>query len=106
MFKKMNKKNFLRKTLVGVGGIFGIIGFIYLVWSSLLPTIGVSDHSFPVRHFNGVALTNPEGIAVDAKGNVWMTNYSGNSVTQLDPAGKPLSPSTGYTGGGLNKPMG
>jgi streptogramin lyase len=106
MFKKMIKQNFLRKTLAGVVGFFGIIGVIYLGWSSLLPAIRVSDHSFPVRNFTGVALTNPEGIAVDAKGNVWMTNYGGNSVTQLDPAGKPLSPSTGYTGGGLNKPMG
>ena len=34
---------------------------------------------------------NPYGIAIDAKGNVWVSNYGSNTVTELSPAGVPLN---------------
>ena len=45
------------------------------------------------------SLNSPYGLAVDAAGNVWVTNESGASVTELSPVGAVLSGSTGFTGG-------
>ncbi|HZY59086.1 MAG TPA: NHL repeat-containing protein [Candidatus Binataceae bacterium] len=41
----------------------------------------------------------PNGIAIDAVGNAWVGED--NAVFELSPGGALLSPSTGYTGGGL-----
>jgi streptogramin lyase len=30
---------------------------------------------------------NPYGVAIDAQGNVWVSNYGSNNVTELNPAG-------------------
>ena len=52
-------------------------------------------------------------LAIDATGNIWISNYRSNSVTKLNNLGAPLSPSTvlvpsvttgGYQGGGLSNP--
>jgi len=45
-------------------------------------------------------LNGPAGVAIDADGNVWIANQTGNSVTKLDPAGGAISPAGGFTGGG------
>ncbi|MDE3104486.1 MAG: NHL repeat-containing protein [Acidobacteriota bacterium] len=50
--------------------------------------------------YTGGGLNSPTGVAVDASGNLWVSNYYG-SVSVLSPAGKPLT-STGYTAGGLS----
>jgi DNA-binding beta-propeller fold protein YncE len=41
---------------------------------------------------------------MDGLGNAWVANNSNNSISELSNAGVPLSPSTGYTGGGVNQP--
>lgn len=46
----------------------------------------------------------PEGIAVDGTGNVWLTNYHSNTLSQFGPTGNALSPSTGYEAVGLDGP--
>jgi sugar lactone lactonase YvrE len=44
-------------------------------------------------------------LAIDAAGQVWFVN--GNStVSELSPAGAPLSPATGFTGSGFSYPQG
>jgi hypothetical protein len=59
-------------------------------------------------NFTGGGLAYGQGIAIDATGNVWVTNIipsttgNGSSVSELSPSGVPLSPSSGFTGGGLN----
>ncbi len=40
------------------------------------------------------------GAAVDAKGNVWFTNYGSKSITVFDKDGKPQTPSDGINFGG------
>jgi hypothetical protein len=55
-------------------------------------------------------------IAIDGAGDVWGPNYYGNSVSEFSNSGVPISPSAsntggvlsdgGYTGGGLNGPIG
>jgi hypothetical protein len=69
-------------------------------------------------NFTGGGLSGPFNIAV-AKGGpeegvnvmpeggeVWVSNLKGDSVTELDATGIPLSPSEGFTGGGLVAPAG
>ncbi len=45
------------------------------------------------------------GNAVALNGTVWFGNAAGNSVSQFSASGTPLSPSTGWTDGGLNFPQ-
>ncbi len=54
-------------------------------------------------------LASPYGIAVDASGNVWVTNSGGNgSLSEYSPSqGKWLSPDpNGFTNGGIDDPYG
>nr|BFD81269.1 hypothetical protein StreXyl84_06700 [Streptomyces sp. Xyl84] len=46
------------------------------------------------------------GIAIDHRGAVWAPSYAGGAMAKYSPAGKPLSPGTGFTEGGLNHPQG
>ncbi len=51
--------------------------------------------------FKGGGLNYPTSIALDASGNLWAGNYCSSnspcsSVTELSPAGEPLSPSSGF----------
>lgn len=84
-----------------------------------------SDLAGAVSKFapNGVALSGTTGytggglyevyaLAVDTAGNAWVTNQESpanvnskrGSITKLGPDGAFLSPSSGYTGGGINFP--
>lgn len=44
------------------------------------------------------------GVAIDGSGNAWITNAANNNLTELSSSGAAISPSTGFTGGGLNAP--
>jgi hypothetical protein len=46
------------------------------------------------------------GIAIDHGGVVWAPSYAGDAMAKYSPAGKPLSPGTGFKGGDLNHPQG
>jgi hypothetical protein len=67
---------------------------------ALATTTTPNDFTLAVG-FNGGGLYEPVGIAIDANGNVWLANSIFARLTELSPTGAPLSPSTGYTGGGL-----
>jgi len=57
--------------------------------------------------FNFPETHNPEGIAVDGGNNIWIVNTGSASVTELTGSGtntQNVSPSGGFTGGGLNTP--
>jgi hypothetical protein len=64
----------------------------------------------PAAGITGGGLGNPVGIAIDSNSHVWVTNsttsagYVGNDISEFNAAGTALSPSTGYTGGGLSDP--
>jgi streptogramin lyase len=48
-------------------------------------------------------LDNPWDVAVDGSGNIWVTNNSDSGVSKFSSStGNPLSPASGYTGGGLS----
>ncbi|MFB7505288.1 hypothetical protein [Streptomyces broussonetiae] len=46
------------------------------------------------------------GLAIDHQGFVWVPSYAGDAMAKYSPAGKPLSPSTGFKNGDLNHPQG
>jgi hypothetical protein len=54
-------------------------------------------------HHTGGGLAQPTGVAVDAAGNVWVSNAA-NSVSEFAPVGAALSPAGGYTVGSLSNP--
>lgn len=54
-------------------------------------------------HYIGGGLSTPTAMAVDATGNVWLTNTN-NSVSEFASTGAALSTSTGYTAGPLSGP--
>jgi HYDIN/CFA65/VesB-like, Ig-like domain len=65
----------------------------------------------PSGGYTGGGLFSSTALALDAGGNVWVTNEYGGptntgSLSRFGPAGAPLSPATGYTGGGLSAPNG
>jgi len=50
---------------------------------------------------NKASIVYPQGIAIDGSGNVWVTNFGGNSITELagsaaNSPGQILSPTAGY----------
>jgi streptogramin lyase len=58
--------------------------------------------------YTGGGLNQPDDVAVDSAGNVWVANAgsSPGDITEFSPVGYPLSGSGGYTGGGLSAPEG
>ena len=58
-------------------------------------TVGVS--------YTGNGLNNPFGIAIDASGNAWLSNYSGNSFSEFSTTGAAIATATSTI---LNKPRG
>ncbi len=83
------------------------------------PTLGAAPNDWMLTlTYSGSGLAGASGesgsvsegmIAIDAGGNVWIPNstFGGPySVTELSSSGAILSGSSGYTGGGLIKPVG
>ncbi len=68
-------------------------------------TTSPNDWTLAVKYADP-SLSAPYGLAIDAGGNVWVTNESGASVTKLSGIGTVLSGTTGFTGGGLLGPKG
>ena len=54
--------------------------------------------------YTGSGLSEPPGVAIDAAGDVWITNNKVASITELSPVGAPVSMSEPFTGGGLDEP--
>jgi len=90
-------------------------------WWPLNPR-GGAIHAFhqvtvvPGSPTNTGGLADPEGIACDLKGNAWIANHAhdANSVTELEKYFdgrrttilKTLSPDSGFSGAGMNRPYG
>jgi streptogramin lyase len=71
-------------------------------FTPVLPT-SPNDWTLAVNYVNG-GLNAPAQLGVDASGNIWVADSLGNSLSEFNPAGKPLS-AAGFTGGGLNIPV-
>lgn len=84
-------------------GSIAISGIAYLAARNVVFSPGLSNaNDWTIAlNFTGGGLANPASIAVDGAGDVWVANYTGGSVTELSAGGVPISPVTGFTGGGL-----
>lgn len=72
------------------------------------PRLGAQPNDFTLAiTYSGGGLDgkgfSPEGLAIDAAGNVWVPNYSSSTITVLSTIGVPLTGSP-YTQNGLNEP--
>ena len=68
------------------------------------PTLSsINDFTVGVTYSVG-GFSGPSSLAIDSSNNVWITNASGNSVTELSHAGLPLSGTAGFTVGAINTP--
>jgi len=71
------------------------------------PALSVVPNDWTLSlNYTGGGLSNPQGMAIDLNGNVWIANNgtapNTSSITELGNNGAILSGSTGYTGGGMN----
>lgn len=64
---------------------------------ALSPSTGLGTDSYTVQDIH-VGISGPRGIAVDNAGNVWVANFTYNSITELigaaTPAATPIMPSS------------
>jgi streptogramin lyase len=66
-----------------------------------LPALTTQPNDFTLGiYYYGGGLDYAYAVALDASGNVWFASYYG-TLSKFSPVGVPLSPSGGYTGGGL-----
>ena len=84
---------------LGFSGVYNAEGIQNAGCIGVLSSAGASVGSYGAGY-----LDNPFGIAIDSTGNVWMSNQSGSSLTELSSSGAPISPVQGYMGGGLDVP--
>jgi len=68
-------------------------------------TSAPNDWTLAVKYADP-SLKSPYGLAIDASGNVWVSNETGASITKMNGLGAVLSGTTGFTGGGLLGPKG
>jgi streptogramin lyase len=47
----------------------------------------------------------PQFVAIDSSGDAWISSEVDNSVLEVSTSGSVISPSVGYTGGGLDEPL-
>ncbi len=63
----------------------------------LSPSTGLGTDSYVTQQVN-VGLSGPRGIAIDPSGNIWVTNFTYNSVTEFvgaaTPAATPIAQTT------------
>ena len=88
--------------LVSVGGIYAVSTLTAAYGDEL--AAAPNDWTLALT-FSGGGLSEPTGIALDAKGNVWIANFN-NAVTELGPSGAAISPASGFRGGGIEESFG
>jgi streptogramin lyase len=72
-----------------------------------IQTAAPNDLSLSLNFTSGGGLTGTSGadfFALDAPGNLWITNTRANSVTEWNNQGAAVSPSSGFTAGSLVSP--
>jgi sugar lactone lactonase YvrE len=81
--------------------------------SSLTELSSSGAATSPSTGYTGGGIVRPSGVAIDTSGNVWVANAqcggaypqaSYISISEFSGSGAAISPSTGYTGGGVNFP--
>ncbi len=68
------------------------------------PTITTANDLTLAVTYTGSGLSSPSALAADSSGNIWVTNATGNSITEVTHTGTVLSGASGYTPSGLSAP--
>jgi hypothetical protein len=66
-----------------------------------------NDLSLAIHYTGGGGLSSSSAanfLAIDASGDLWLTDSKNNTVIEWNTLGSALSPSTGYSAGGLSNP--
>ncbi len=70
------------------------------------PSLAAAPTDWTVAlNYTGGGLDQPTALALDARGNLWVANYSGR-VSEFSPVGAAISPAAGFIGGGLTESFG
>jgi len=90
-----------------VATIFGLLAQVPVVLP-YTPVLTAAPNDWLVAlNFNPGDLSGIDFIAIDQAGDVWITNGTTNTISELNPPGVELSPAGGYTAGGtLTDPYG
>jgi streptogramin lyase len=71
------------------------------IGATFLPALAAAPADFTLQlNYTGGGIAKPEGIAVDASGNVWVANYGSTGLTKILASGA-FAPNSPFTGGGL-----
>ena len=69
--------------------------------SPFQPLLGMTPNDWTLAiNYSGSGLSGPTSLAVDASGDIWVVNTSGDSLSEFTNNGFALSGSSGYTEGG------
>ncbi|MGA3032869.1 MAG: carboxypeptidase regulatory-like domain-containing protein [Terracidiphilus sp.] len=69
------------------------------------PALQLAPNDFTIAvSYTGGGLNDPAGVAIDASGNAWTANYTGNSLSEFNFMGVAQS-GTGFINGGLYDPV-
>ncbi len=88
-----------------VSGLYNLVTGTAPFQPILPPTPTPNDWTVAVN-YTGAGLSTPYFLAVDAGGNVWVSNQGNSSVSKLSPTGSAISGASGYTAGGVGGPWG
>jgi streptogramin lyase len=71
------------------------------------PALSAAPNDWTVSlNYSGGGLSSPAGIAIDASGSAWITNFNSNSVTGINAAGSVITGGSGLTGPPVINPVG
>ena len=91
-------------TITGVGGLFSLASNA----SPFQPILNAAPNDFSLSlNFTGGGLSNKGGsnsLALDASGNLWITNTATNNVIEWNNQGAAITPAGGYTTSTLVSP--
>jgi hypothetical protein len=93
--------NIARNPALNVGTLFALIP----TDAPFQPSLSSAPNNWMIGiNYTGGGLNQPAALALDATGNVWLANKSGNSLTELDNTGAAVSPATGFAANSLSAP--
>jgi DNA-binding beta-propeller fold protein YncE len=86
------------------------IGTLYGLSTATPPfatALSVQPNDFTVGViYSGGGLSGVAAFGIDALGDMWLVNDTGNSISEFGPSGAAISTASGFTGGGLSNPTG
>jgi streptogramin lyase len=83
--------------------VANLIADIPAIGAPFAPYLSSANELTLAATYTGSGISSPTGTAIDAGGNVWITNAVGNSVTVVSHS---LATANNYTAGAMNAPSG